>query len=119
MAQLNLLLLLWNLSLLNNHVFPSNCRNCVLTPVGLVVSDPERFGGGDIPRGPDRDPVHGEQFWGVANHGEGIHEGCHEDQGGRLPGRALVGNAHASNHPITVSSPFLFASQLPDIPPWC
>lgn len=52
-----------------------------------MVGDPERFGGGDVPRQPDRDPVHGEQFWGLTNNGEGIHEGRHEDQGGRLPGR--------------------------------
>lgn len=57
-----------------------------------MVGDPERFGGGDVPRGPDGDPVYGEQFWGVSDHGEGIHEGRHEDQGRRLPGRILVVN---------------------------
>lgn len=80
-----------------------------------MVGDPERFGGGDVPRGPDRDPVHGEQFWGVANHGEGIHERRHEDQGGRLPGRALVVNVHALYQCVTASGSISFASQCPDI----
>lgn len=55
-----------------------------------MVGYPERLGGGDVPRGPDRDPVHGQQFWGLAHHGEGIHEGRDEDQGGRLSGRVQL-----------------------------
>ena len=61
-----------------------------------MVCDPERLSGGHVSRGPDRDPVHGEQFWGVTNHGEGIYEGCHEDQGGRLPGMILHQRAMVS-----------------------
>lgn len=55
-----------------------------------MVCDSERFGGGDVPRQPDRDPLYGEQLRGITNHGERIHEGCHEDQGGRLPGKIHV-----------------------------
>lgn len=62
------------------------CVFCVTAPAGLVVGDPERFGGGDVPRQPDRGPLYGEQFRGVTNHGEGVHERCDEDQGGWLPG---------------------------------
>lgn len=60
---------------------------CVCVCVaGLVVSDPERLGGGDIPRGPHRDPVHGQQLWRLTHHGERVHERSDEDQGGRLSG---------------------------------
>ncbi len=76
-----------------------------------MVSDPERFGRGDIPRQPDRDPVYGEQFWGVTNHGEGIHEGRHEDQGGRLPGRILAVNVPMSYRWVTVDQSISSASQ--------
>lgn len=55
-----------------------------------MVGDPERLGGGDVPRGPHRDPVYGEQLRGVTHHGEGVHEGRDEDQGGRLPGRSVA-----------------------------
>lgn len=67
----------------------SNGRN-VWAPAGLVVGYPERLGGGDVPRRPDGAPVHGQQFWGLAHHGEGVHEGRDEDQGGRLSGRAAA-----------------------------
>lgn len=63
---------------------------CVLCLVGFLVGDPERFSGGDVSRQPDRDPVHGEQLRRVTHHGEGVHEGCDEDQGGRLPGRIMM-----------------------------
>lgn len=65
----------------------SNDRN-VWVLAGLVVGYSERLGGGDVPRRPDRAPVHGQQLWGLAHHGEGVHEGSDEDQGGRLSGRA-------------------------------
>lgn len=62
--------------------FSSNSCNLVLALAGLVVSDSEWFSGSDVPRQPDRDPLYGEQLWGVTDHGEGIHEGRDEDQGG-------------------------------------
>lgn len=49
---------------------------------GLMVCNSERVGGGDVPRSPDRNPVHGQQFWRVPYHGERVHEGGNEDQGG-------------------------------------
>lgn len=63
---------------------------CVLCLVGFLVSDSERLSGGDVSRQPDRDPVHGEQLRRVTDHGEGVHEGRDEDQGGRLPGRVTM-----------------------------
>lgn len=81
-----------------------------MAAAGLVVGDPQWFGGGNVPRQPDGDPVYGEQFRGVANHGEGIHERCHEDQGGRLPGRislwACVDLLHAAGVSMYISSAF-------------
>lgn len=49
---------------------------------GLMVCDSERLSGGDAPRWPDGNPVHGQQLWCVPHHGERVHEGGDEDQGG-------------------------------------
>lgn len=59
---------------------------CIVRVAGLVVGDPERLGGSDVPRGPHRDPLHGQQLRRLAHHGEGVHEGSDENQGGRLSG---------------------------------
>lgn len=71
------------------HSFLNLQTHYILALAGFVVGDPKRFGGGHVPGQPHRDPVHGEQLRGVTYHGEGIHERCHEDQSGRLPGRIL------------------------------
>lgn len=47
--------------------------------------------------------MYGEQLWGVTDHGEGVHEGGDEDQGGRLPGGTSVSSA-----PHTCDCPRVF-----------
>lgn len=56
--------------------------HCTFVVAGLVVCDSERLSGGDAPRWPDGNPVHGQQLRCVPHHGERAHERGDEDQGG-------------------------------------
>lgn len=62
--------------------------HCTFVVAGLMVCDSEWLSGGDAPRWPDGNPVHGQQLWCVPHHGERVHEGGDEDQGGWLPGES-------------------------------
>ena len=47
--------------------------------------------------------MHGQQLRRVAHHGQGVHEGRHEDQGGRLPGELSLSLSLSLCLPISLS----------------